>query len=303
MIWAIEDDSGQILALMLPVHIKLNKLFSSLTTRAVVFGSVLFDLGDRGVRALGLLMNEYIKEADKNSIFTELRNIYDLGKVQTVCKNHGFFYEDHLNYLIDLNRPVDSVFQSIGKRTRKNIRRGLNKDKVRIEEVNDKKQLDESLQLIQETYNLARIPLADRSLFDSAYDELAPKDMVRFLVAYVEDTPIATSVELLHNQTIYGWYSGMNRDYSSHVPNELLMWNILKWGAENGYKLYDFGGAGKPEEDYGVRDFKAKFGGELVNYGRNTYIHKPGLLRISTAGYRVYQALKSINASRISRKQ
>jgi len=31
-------------------------------------------------------------------------------------------------------------------------------------------------------------------------------------------------------------------------------------------------GAGKPSEKYGVRDFKAKFGGNLVNFGRNTWI-------------------------------
>ena len=38
------------------------------------------------------------------------------------------------------------------------------------------------------------------------------------------------------------------------------MWHTLDWGAEDGYSLNNFGGAGKPDEEYGVRDFKAKFG-------------------------------------------
>jgi lipid II:glycine glycyltransferase (peptidoglycan interpeptide bridge formation enzyme) len=79
----------------------------------------------------------------------------------------------------------------------------------------------------------------------------------------------------------------MDRAYSSYNPNELIMWHILRWGAENNYRLYDFGGAGKPDEDYGVRDFKAKFGGDLVNYGRNKYIASPSLYKFTEFGYKM----------------
>jgi len=86
---------------------------------------------------------------------------------------------------------------------------------------------------------------------------------------------------------IYGWYGGVDRAYSSYTPSEFITWHILKWGSENGYLTYDFGGAGSPNEKYGVRDFKAKFGGRLVSYGRNTCVHDPVLLQISTAGYNI----------------
>jgi len=70
------------------------------------------------------------------------------------------------------------------------------------------------------------------------------------------------------------------------------MWHVLKWGAENGYKVYDFGGAGKPSEKYGVRDFKSKFGGDLVCFGRNTCVHAPALMRLSQVGYSIYRRLR-----------
>ena len=94
-------------------------------------------------------------------------------------------------------------------------------------------------------------------------------------------------MDLLYKDVIYGWYGGVDREYSAYVPNEILMWNILQWGAENGYAVYDFGGAGKPDEEYGVRDFKAKFGGDLVCYGRNICVHNPLMLQLSTAGYSI----------------
>jgi lipid II:glycine glycyltransferase (peptidoglycan interpeptide bridge formation enzyme) len=72
----------------------------------------------------------------------------------------------------------------------------------------------------------------------------------------------------------------------------MLTWHVLSWGVSNGYRLYDFGGAGKPGEDYGVRLFKAKFGGELVNFGRFVNVHKPLLLKISKPGYQIFQKFR-----------
>jgi serine/alanine adding enzyme len=109
---------------------------------------------------------------------------------------------------------------------------------------------------------------------------------VRFLLVRVGGTAVGCSAELIHKDTVYGWYGGSDRAFSRYIPNDLLVWHILEWGARNGYRVYDFGGAGAPDEDYGVRDFKAKFGGQLVNFGRSTHVHAPVRLRCSTVGYR-----------------
>lgn len=290
-LWAAVNNN-QILALMVPVHVSLLEgILHILTTRTVVYGSVLSVPGAEGDQALKLLLQEYKHNSGKQSLFTELRNVYPLGTLSAIVVQEGFSYEDHLNYLINLNRPVETVFQSIGKRTRKNIKNGLNKAIVSIEEVGNRSDLPACYRLLDMTYRVAHVPLADYSLFEAAFDILSPKRMIRFTVAKVNDQAVATSIELQYKGVLYGWYGGMDRTYTSYVPNELLMWHILKWGSENGYHLYDFGGAGKPEEEYGVRDFKAKFGGSLVCYGRNTYVHMPGVLWLSTQGYQLMRHL------------
>ena len=63
----------------------------------------------------------------------------------------------------------------------------------------------------------------------------------------------------------------------------------MEWGAQHGYTTYDFGGAGKPDEEYGVRDFKAKFGGKLVHLGRYIYVHAPMRLKLSEFAYSLYR--------------
>jgi serine/alanine adding enzyme len=289
--WAAVRGDGQIEALFLPVQVTLHDLLRPLTTRAISYGSVLCLPSNEGRQALSLLLKTYVRRNRKTCLFTELRNVSDLENEQPLLLEQGFLYEEHLNYLIDLKRTPEDVFLGIGARTRKNIRHGLNKGEVTIREATEPEQIDACYDLLSQTYQAARVPLADRSLFDAAFNLLHPQKMIRFTLAYVGDAPAAASVDLLYKDVIYGWYGGMDRAYSRYVPNEMLMWHLLKWGSENGFSLYDFGGAGSPDEEYGVRDFKAKFGGNLVCYGRNTYVHMPAALWLSKQGYRVMRHL------------
>jgi serine/alanine adding enzyme len=291
-LWAAVDGNSRPLALLLPVEVTLmDGLWRRFTTRAIVYGSVLCAPGPAGQEALTTLLLAYKRETRGSALFTELRNLSDLNHLQSVLNDNGFAYEDHLNYLVDLNRPPEAILQSIGQRTRKKIRRALRQGEVIIEEADRCEQVALCYELLQRTYAIAKVPLADRSLFEAAFDELYPRGMVKFLLARLDDSYVAGSVELIYKDTIYGWYGGMDRGYSDYIPNELLLWHIFQWGAENGYKVYDFGGAGKPDEEYGVRDFKAKFGGELVCFGRNTYIPLPWLYRLGTWGYSLYRRL------------
>jgi hypothetical protein len=48
-----------------------------------------------------------------------------------------------------------------------------------------------------------------------------------------------------------------------------------------------------------VRTFKAKFGGDLVCYGRNVRAHAPWRLALSRIGYRVYQRVVELRAGAV----
>ena len=282
------NENCEILALMLPVHITLmNGVLSLLTTRAIVYGSVLCTSDRQGIQALVTLLSTYTRTAKHRVLFTELRNLADLTRLQEVFTQNGFLYSDHLDYLIDLNGTPEQVLQNIGPRTRKHIRQGLRRGNVQINLLTERSQLIKWYELVSKTYREAHVPLADFSLFKAAYDILQPKGMVQFWLGRIGTKYVVASAELVYKDVIYGWYSGVDRAFAVEQPGEMLMWHVLSWGAQNGYKIYDFGGAGKPGEVYGVRDFKAKFGGELVCFGRNTCVHGPLLLRLSTLGYRI----------------
>ena len=254
---AIVDKDKKILALLPTVQVTvLNGLLRRMSTRSISYGSILSSTDPVGKQALDLLLQAYSEEAGQSSLFSELRNLSDMSMFQKELSQAGFVYEDHLNYLIDLNNSPEQILQNIGTRTRQHIRRGLRKGIVVVECMSDRNQLNTWYDIIKMTYKGARIPLADISLFEAAYDILYPRKMIKFLLARIGTEYVAASAEMLFKDVIYGWYGGMNREFSKYTPNELLMWHILEWGASNGYKVYDFGGAGKPEEESGVRDLR-----------------------------------------------
>lgn len=289
-LWAAVDNNLQPLALFTPVKVTLHgSLLRFFTTRSVAYGGVLWSDGSpQQTETISLLFCTYQKNTRK-TLFTELRHHANTSKIQPVMQSHCFDFEQHDNYLINLACTAEQVFERISKSTRKNIRKALKKKNLIIEEVDDLKQLSNWYTIIKKTYRQARVPLARYGLFENTFNLLRPKGMAQFLVARVDNQFIAASVSLLYKDKIYGWYRGFDRQFSKYLPNDLMVWYLLKWGIENGYRVFDFGGAGKPDKKYGPRQFKAKFGGELVSYGRNICIHSALALRLSQASYQIYR--------------
>lgn len=286
-IWATRQD-GRILALF-PVTViwLIDGLLRSFSTRSVAFGSVLYTDDEEGRRGLRHLLEVYRRERGREVLFTEMRNLSDLTPAQSILNAEAFTFQDHMNYLIDLNLKEEEIFGRIGAKTRKHIRRGVSRKDVRIRTIESRDGLCEFYELLSKTYRHAGVPLSDCSLFQAALDVLGPKKMVRFSMAYVGDVPVAASADLLYKRVMYGWYGAVDRDYWKFTPNEVLTWDLLKWGSENGFHVYDFGGAGNPNEKYGVRDFKAKFGGTRVQYGRNVCVHSPAMLTVCRQAYNI----------------
>ena len=72
----------------------------------------------------------------------------------------------------------------------------------------------------------------------------------------------------------------------------MATWAAIDYANKNMIERFDFMGAGKPNDGgYGVRDFKAKFGGELVEYGRFRYICNPFLYKIGILGVKILKRL------------
>ena len=90
----------------------------------------------------------------------------------------------------------------------------------------------------------------------------------------------------------YEWYvCGMDDIYKNFYPSELATYAGLQYAASSGCARFDFMGAGKPDVPYGVRDFKALFGGQLVEHGRFLHVCRPLLYNLGKTAISLIEKL------------
>jgi hypothetical protein len=285
-LWAAVDADRPV-ALFVPVRVTvLGGPLRFLTTRSVAFGSVLAAPGPSGQQGLDHLLRSYNQRAGRGAVFTELRNPVQLNGLQPTLDANGYQFEEHLNFLIDLTQPESQLWSNVRGNARRNIRKAKAQG-VEVVEVNDPAEMASVYTVLKAVYRRIQVPLPDESLFQAAFAVLHPRRMMRVLVARVDEAIIGALTLLVYRGVMIYWYTGTLREYSSLRPSDLLVWEALQLGAASGCQIFDFGGGGRADEEYGVRDFKAKFGGEQVNFGRNVCVHSPMRLALSLAGYRL----------------
>jgi len=285
----IDERNGGILSLLLCVQVSvLGEYTGRFTSRSIIYGGILSADGADGNDSVIPLINNYNTSVKGKVLFTEIRNMSFPQELREKFERCGYRYEGYLNYLIDLRKPLEEIFRSFSSSCRRNIRKS-ERNGVLIEEITSKDKVKVFYALLKKTYSKARIPFADFSLFASAFDKLYSRDMAKFFLAKSGDQYIAGRVILLFKGKIFDWYAGSDHDYSNFYPNEMLVWRILKWGSQNGFHTFDFGGAGRPEEKYGVRDFKERFRGDVVNYGRYIRVFSPALFKVANKVYQIYR--------------
>ncbi len=289
---AIVRETGEILALMLGISIEepgiVKKRFSR---RIVVMGvPVISREGDRK-HLLGRMLGAHNEVARKKKvIFTEIRPLRPIEKISPQFELAGYKYVDHLNIQIDLTSGKEHVWSSLKAKKRQAVRKAIKSGLTAgILTVSD---VDDLYALIDETYRRARIPKPPKSLFRSVFTLLQSRGLARVVGVKHESKLIAAVLNLLYNDTIYAWFSAVDRRYSRYHGAELAYWSIIEWGAANDFRLFDFGGAGQSGKKYGVREFKRRMGGQHVESGRLVCPHSFLKTLVAWAGLKGWRAIQ-----------
>ncbi len=285
---AVGDDHS-IQAIIPAVKVStLSGIGSHISSRSIWYAEPICEPTEQGRAALEYLTQLHDRRA-RSCLFTEVRNIAAAQHEKPVLQDCGYQYKDYLNYVVDTSDSVENLFRRVSKSTRNKIRR-TEKRGVAIELDNSHTGIDQMYRMVYESYARSEVPLANETLFHTALDELPKNVQVRLAVH--EGDVIAGGISLVYGDRFFAWYGGSLRQ-NSLSPFDLLTWDEIKWSSENGSYYYDFGGAGWPDEEYGPREFKKKFGGDLVDYGRYRRIPSPLKLKLAESAYQIARSVIS----------
>lgn len=293
----VSDDKGIKAVLLGGIIKEYSSKIGFFTSRTVIYGGPLIEPSINDIsRVLDLLLKELIKKVKNKSIFIQFRNFFEWSEeYKNVFAQNGFQYLERLNFLVDTSTE-QLVKKRMSKSKLRQIRKGLEAGAEIIE--------PENIEQVREFYNVlyylykyrVKKPLPKWSFFESFYRQSAENKLgIIRLIKYNNKIIGGILSPILPGKVIYEWYvCGLDLEYKHVYPSILATWAAMDYALRNNIKTFDFMGVGVPDKDYGVRDFKAKFGGEQVNYGRFGRINNQFLYAITEIGFNLLALLRRI---------
>lgn len=262
-----------------------NGLKGFFSKRTIVLGGPVIK-SNKYIEVCSVLLKELKKQT--NSIYTEFRNLFSLEKYQECFLNAGFRYNPHLNYIVPV--PEEEPIQILNSSKRRQVKKSL-KNGAKIITPRGQKDIKAFYIILKKLYKeKVKKPLPDWNFFESFYEN---DHLGKCILIQYKNRIIGGIICPIFNNTIYEWYvAGLDGKYKNIYPSVLATWAPIEYASKNGLKYFDFLGAGKPNEDYGVREFKSKFGGKLVEYGRYKKINQPVLYKIGEMGLKILQKIR-----------
>ncbi|MGX8712345.1 MAG: lipid II:glycine glycyltransferase FemX [bacterium] len=258
-----------------------------LTRRAIIVGGPLLaeNITDQ---QLSTMLNAVRSRLHKQAIYIETRNLNNFSRWRRTFEACGFQYVPHLNFHQDTS-SIETVNKNLSRTRKRHIHVGL-RDGATIEQATNPEEVESFYDILYDLYhNKVKKPLLPKEFFV----KLAELPSARILTVKYDGKVIGGMAYVeLAGRVGYEWYvCGMDDTYKNLYPSELATYAGLKYAASCGCTRFDFMGAGKPNVPYGVRDFKALFGGQLVEHGRFLHVCKPLFYNLGKAAISVIEKL------------
>jgi Uncharacterized protein involved in methicillin resistance len=284
-VYAVSDDEklvGLVCGYVIADGNFVKRFFSR---RAIIPGGLLLD-DAISTDALQLLLNHFKQELSKQAIYIEIRNYTDYSSFRSSFELAGFDYQPHLNFHLATS-DVDFALSQLNKTKRRCLKLSAREGAEWLD-TDNQEDVKTYYKLLDQLYRTkVKTPLFPLEFFE----KLVQLPNGKLFVVKCQGKIIGGSVcVLLTNRTVYEWFvCGLDRQIKNVFPSTLATWAGIEYAASNGFSCFDMMGAGKPDEGYGVREFKSEFGGELVEHGRYIFISNPFLYKI---GKKVVEILK-----------
>lgn len=264
------------------------KLAAWITSRSIIMGGPLAK--DNNPEIIEALLEAYKALIPVKTIYTEIRPVYNSTQIFNYLATKKWMRKGHYNIVLPLDKEVDTLYHQMHKERKRNVQTAI-KNGLTFEQVTSREKIQDIVALIRQTYARKHVPISYLDMFEKVLVILG--DYAHFFACYASDGKmIAGQLRLCYNEMVYAWFAGSDETYFKQRPNDFLMWNVIAWAQGNGYQLFDFGGGGEPGVEYGVRDYKMKYGCEIYDYGRMLYTHRPITYHLAQLAYKFYHKLK-----------
>jgi lipid II:glycine glycyltransferase (peptidoglycan interpeptide bridge formation enzyme) len=278
----------KVLAVLSGIIQKEKGVKSNFTSRAIIYGGPIFS-SEIEESDIEQLLNKLVTQLKTKVIYIEFRNLNDYSGYLGAFEKSGFKYHSHLNFHLNCEDEL-SMKKRMSSSKMRQVKKSI-KEGATIIEAKNIDQIEAYYNILEHLYKTkVKTPLPNLDFFVTLWIRNTAKF---FLIEYNNEIIGGIVAPILENRVIYEWFvCGKDGVYKNVYPSILATWAAMDYANKNSIPRFDFMGAGKPDESYGVREFKSKFGGELVEHGRFCFVTKPWLYEIGKTAVKILKNSK-----------
>lgn len=211
------------------------------------------------------LEQEYLAWCKQHNVICEFVRFHPM------LFNHRFmsdFYEvTELGNVVHMDlTDEDIIWNNITSKNRNVIRKAINSD-IKIRQGNSKELYEIFKSIYDATMkkdNAKQYYFFNEEFYNSIRTDLS--DYARIFYAEKDKKIIAASIIIGANGLLNYHLSGSLTEYQQYAPNNLLLYEVAKWGSKNGYKSFYLGGGVGAHEDSLFKFKRSFYRGELNHY-------------------------------------
>lgn len=283
------EEGGQLQALVVMTIQYEKGLKGHFSRRGIIYGGPLLRKPE-STDAAALLLSHLSTAYRRQLIYIEVRNGFDYSPVQSALKRASFDYIPWLNFQYE-HLSKESFRQGMAKSRLRQLNKGLNNG-VQWRTAQDVNDVKAFYAILSDLYqHKIHKPLPPLEFFINFYQSSLAKCIV-----VLKDDNVIGGVLCPYSITgaIYEYYiCGLDREYPQCYPSTVAMWAMVCVAEELGISRLDLMGAGEPDKPSNVRNYKKKFGPQLVEHGRYLLVMKPLLYRLGRFVILRWQGLRN----------
>ena len=179
--------------------------------------------------------------------YLELRNIEKNGHSLPQSNLYVTFFQE-------LYEDSNENLNAMPRETRRLIRKA---NEAGLTAVIDRNNMYQFYDIYSRSVKELGTPVFPIQLFKNFLEEFP--DHSNILKVYYDKKIIASVLVFYFNDKVMPYYGGALREYNTNkiAPNNFMYWELMKYGIENGYKIFDFG---RSKVETGPYHFKRHFG-------------------------------------------
>lgn len=224
---------------------------------------------ETNIEFLSKFEEEFFRYCKDYNIIAEFIRFNPYIKNEKIFKKNIDVVKNRTTIYLNLEKNIDDIWKDDIKSKNRNMIRKAEKAGLYVEIKNDYFTFKEIYEATMEKV------LADGYYYfkDLYYDNMKKNPNYIMINVKLEETTIASAIFMDYENYFHYHLAGSKKEYLKWAPNNLLLWEAIKYANKNGNKLFHFGGGITNSSEDNLFKFKSSFSKEKLNFYIGKRVH------------------------------